>query len=56
MGEMSQKAKRDGWVVAMAPMESYLDPYTEEFSRCLYRSISIRDCQDDITTTITVIT
>lgn len=33
MGEMSQRAKRDGWVVAMAPMESYLDPYTHEFSR-----------------------
>jgi hypothetical protein len=33
MGGMSQLAKRDGYVVAMAPMESYLDPSTHTFDR-----------------------
>jgi hypothetical protein len=32
MGEMSQRAKREGYIVAMAPMESYLDPTTSTFS------------------------
>ncbi|KAJ3124377.1 hypothetical protein HK100_011256 [Physocladia obscura] len=35
MGRISQLAKRDGLVVAMAPAESYLDPYTSRFSRSL---------------------
>ena len=33
MGEMSTLAKRDGYLVAMAPAQSYLDPGTSEFSR-----------------------
>ena len=32
MGKMSQRAKKDGYIVAMAPMESYLDPSTSLFS------------------------
>jgi hypothetical protein len=35
MGELSQLLKRGGYVVAMAPAESYLDPTTNEFSRSL---------------------
>ena len=35
MGEMSQLAKRDGYLVTMAPPESYLDPFTNAFSRSL---------------------
>ena len=33
MGEMSELAKKDGYIVAMAPMESYLDIGKESFSR-----------------------
>ena len=33
MGEMSQLAKKDGYIVAMAPAESYLDPTTTLFDR-----------------------
>ena len=32
MGKMSQRAKKDRYIVAMAPMESYLDPTTSMFS------------------------
>ena len=35
MGEMSVLAKRDGYLVTMAPPESYLDPFTSDFSRSL---------------------
>uniref|UniRef100_A0A7S1P7E0 GH18 domain-containing protein n=1 Tax=Vitrella brassicaformis TaxID=1169539 RepID=A0A7S1P7E0_9ALVE len=35
MGEMSQLAKRDGYIVFMAPPESYLDSATSAFSRSL---------------------
>jgi hypothetical protein len=35
MGEFSQLAKKDGYIVAMAPAESYLDPTTSEFDRKL---------------------
>lgn len=31
MGEMSQLGKADGYVVSMAPAESYLDPTTSHF-------------------------
>ena len=31
MGEMSQLAKQDGYIVGMAPAESYMDPSTSEF-------------------------
>ena len=33
IGRVSQLAKQDGYVVSMAPMESYLDPTTSEFNR-----------------------
>ena len=33
MGEMSSFAKKDGYIVTMAPAESYLDISTSEFSR-----------------------
>ncbi len=33
MGRFSQLAKRDGYIVSMAPMESYLDPTTSDFNR-----------------------
>ena len=32
MGLLSQLLKKEGYVVAMAPAESYLDPTTSEFS------------------------
>ena len=35
MGEFSKLAKRDGYIVAMAPAESYLDPSTSAFDRSL---------------------
>jgi len=35
MGEMSVLAKREGYLVTMAPPESYLDPWTGGFSRSL---------------------
>lgn len=35
IGELSQILKRQGYVVAMAPAESYLDPTTSEFSLSL---------------------
>lgn len=35
MGEMSQLAKKQGYVVSMAPAESYLDATTSEFNRSL---------------------
>lgn len=38
VGEMSKMAKREGYVVSMAPMESYLDPTTSQFSRSLLQS------------------
>jgi hypothetical protein len=33
IGRVSQLAKRDGYVVSIAPMESYLDPSTSDFNR-----------------------
>jgi len=35
MGRISQLAKSNGYIVTMAPPESYLDPTTSEFSRSL---------------------
>ncbi|KAJ3354400.1 hypothetical protein HDU83_005325 [Entophlyctis luteolus] len=35
MGRFSQLAKSNGYIVSMAPAESYLDPYTHDFSRNL---------------------
>lgn len=35
MGELSQLMKQDGFIVAMAPAESYLDPTTSIFDRSL---------------------
>ena len=35
MGQLSQLLKKQGYVVAMAPAESYLDPTTSEFSLTL---------------------
>lgn len=35
MGEMSQLAKKDGFIVGMAPAESYLDPTTSAFDLSL---------------------
>lgn len=35
IGELSQTLKRNGYLVAMAPAESYLDPSTSEFSLSL---------------------
>eukprot|EP01036_Dinobryon_divergens_P031669 gene31669-41112_t len=35
MGKMSQLAKQDGYIVAMAPAESYLDPTMNGFDRSL---------------------
>ncbi|KAI9141770.1 hypothetical protein BKA69DRAFT_1072603 [Paraphysoderma sedebokerense] len=35
MGHFSQLAKRDGFIVSMAPAESYLDPTTSEFDLSL---------------------
>lgn len=35
MGQLSQLMKRDGYIVAMAPAESYLDPTTSTFDRSL---------------------
>jgi len=35
MGEMSVLAKREGYLVTMAPPESYLDPRSSDFSRSL---------------------
>ena len=35
IGEVSKMAKKEGYVVSMAPMESYLDPSTTLFNRSL---------------------
>ena len=35
MGQFSQKLKKEGYIVSMAPAESYLDPTTDEFSLSL---------------------
>ena len=35
MGQFSVLAKKDGYIVAMAPAESYLDPTTSQFDRSL---------------------
>lgn len=35
IGDVSKMAKKEGYVVSMAPMESYLDPSTSEFNRSL---------------------
>jgi hypothetical protein len=32
-GQVSQLAKREGFLVTMAPMESYLDPSSSKFDR-----------------------
>jgi hypothetical protein len=40
MGEMSQFAKQDGFVVGMAPAESYMDPSTSEFDFNLLHNYS----------------
>jgi hypothetical protein len=41
IGEMSQLAKRDGYIVAMAPMESYMDPTTSIFGIYIYCNVII---------------
>jgi hypothetical protein len=38
VGEMSQLAKQDGYIVSMVPPESYLDPTTSEFDGSLLHS------------------
>eukprot|EP00277_Geminigera_cryophila_P003934 CAMPEP_0179431430 /NCGR_PEP_ID=MMETSP0799-20121207/16324_1 /TAXON_ID=46947 /ORGANISM="Geminigera cryophila, Strain CCMP2564" /LENGTH=250 /DNA_ID=CAMNT_0021208361 /DNA_START=1079 /DNA_END=1827 /DNA_ORIENTATION=- len=38
IGEVSKMAKKEGFVVTMAPMESYLDPSTSDFNRSLLSS------------------
>jgi chitinase len=38
MGEMSQLAKKDGYIVSMAPAESYLNCFTSDFDRKLNHS------------------
>jgi len=35
IGQVSKMAKEEGYVVSMAPMESYLDPSTSDFNRSL---------------------
>lgn len=35
MGEMSQMGKLDGYIVSMAPAESYMDPTTDQFDTSL---------------------
>lgn len=40
MGYLSQLMKRDGYIVAMAPAESYLDPTTSAFDRSLRHTYS----------------
>ena len=39
MVQVSQLAKREGFLVTMAPMESYLDPSSSKFDR--YRVTSL---------------
>jgi len=38
VGQMSQLAKKDGYIVSMAPPESYLDPYTSGYDGSLLHS------------------
>lgn len=40
MGKVSQLMKQDGYIVAMAPAESYLDPSTSSFDRSLRHTYS----------------
>lgn len=40
MGQLSQLMKQDGYIVAMAPAESYLDPTTSVFDRSLRHTYS----------------
>lgn len=40
MGKLSQLMKQDGYIVAMAPAESYLDPSTSTFDRSLRHTYS----------------
>jgi len=39
MGEMSVLAKQDGYLVTMAPPESYLDPFSNDFTRSLRNTL-----------------
>ena len=40
MGRISQLAKQDGYIVSMAPCESYLDPTSHSFDRSLTKTHS----------------
>lgn len=40
MGQLSQLMKQDGYIVSMAPAESYLDPTTSTFDRSLRHTYS----------------
>lgn len=48
IGRIAQLAKTKGYIVSMAPAESYLDPFTSEFSRSLRHDYpEWRDLQPD---------
>lgn len=47
MGEISELAKADGYIVGMAPPQSYLDPSSIRFSRNVNHTLLGRDWQHD---------